>query len=84
MVMLEAPSVPIVEELELMVNYGLTPVEAIQTATQNPAKVFELAEVTGELKRGLQADIVVVDGDVAKNIQDLRNIRQVFLAGIEV
>ncbi|MDT2674466.1 amidohydrolase family protein [Enterococcus dongliensis] len=84
MVMLEAPSVPIVEELELMVNYGLTPVEAIQTATQNPAKVFELAEVTGELKRGLQADIVVVDGDVAKNIQDLRNVRQVFLAGIEV
>lgn len=84
MVMLEAPSVPIVEELELMVNYGLTPVEAIQTATQNPAKVFELAEVTGELKRDLQADIVVVDGDVAKNIQDLRNVRQVFLAGIEV
>ncbi|MDT2639369.1 amidohydrolase family protein [Enterococcus dongliensis] len=84
MIMLEAPSVPIVEELELMVNYGLTPVEAIQTATQNPARVFELAEVTGELKRGLQADIVVVDGDVAKNIQDLRNVRQVFLAGIEV
>ncbi|MBM7711312.1 amidohydrolase family protein [Enterococcus xiangfangensis] len=84
MVMLEAPSVPIVEELELMVHYGLTPVEAIQTATQNPARVFELSEVTGELKSGLQADIVVAEGDVTKEIQDLRNIRQVFLAGKEV
>lgn len=84
MVMLEAPSVPIVEELELMVRYGLTPVEAIQTATQNPARVFELSEVTGELKSGLQADIVVAEGDVTKEIQDLRNIRQVFLAGKEV
>ncbi|MGX7204433.1 amidohydrolase family protein [Enterococcus pingfangensis] len=84
MVMLEAPSVPIVEELELMVRYGLTPIEAIQTATQNPARVFELSEVTGELKSGLQADIVVAEGDVTKNIQDLRNIRQVLLAGKEV
>ncbi|MDT2759493.1 amidohydrolase family protein [Enterococcus xiangfangensis] len=84
MVMLEAPSVPIVEELELMVHYGLTPVEAIQTATQNPARVFELSEVTGELKSGLQADIVVAEGDVTKEIQGLRNIRQVFLAGKEI
>ncbi|GCF94594.1 amidohydrolase [Enterococcus florum] len=81
MVMLEAPSVPIVEELELMVRYGLTPVEAIQTATQNPAEVFELAEITGQLRAGLQADILVVDGDVTKDIEQLRNVRQVVLAG---
>lgn len=81
MVMLEAPSVPIVEELELMVRYGLTPVEAIQTATQNPAEVFDLADVTGQLKPGLQADILVVEGDVSKDIQQLRNVRQVYLGG---
>jgi imidazolonepropionase-like amidohydrolase len=84
MVMLEAPSVPIVEELELMVRYGLTPIEAIQTATQNPARVFDLSEVTGELKTGLQADILVVDGDATTDIEALRNVRQVFLAGAEV
>lgn len=81
MVMLEAPPVPIVEELELMVRYGLSPVEAIQTATQNPAEVFDLADETGQLKAGLQADIVVVDGDVTSDINNLRNIRQVLLAG---
>lgn len=84
MVMLEAPAVPIVEELELMVRYGLTPIQAVQTATQNPAKVFDLAEVTGELRPGLQADILVVDGDVTKDIETLRAVRQVFLAGIEI
>lgn len=84
MVMLEAPSVPIVEELELMVRYGLTPVEAIQTATQNPAKVFDLSEVTGELKTGLQADILIVEGDATKNIEALRDVKQVFLAGVEI
>lgn len=84
MVMLEAPSVPIVEELELMVRYGLTPIEAIQTATQNPARVFDLSDVTGELKAGLQADILVVEGDVSKDIEALRNVQQVFLAGTEV
>ena len=67
-----------------MVRYGLTPIEAIQTATQNPARVFDLSEVTGELKAGLQADILVVDGDATTDIEALRNVRQVFLAGAEV
>lgn len=84
MVMLEAPSVPIVEELELMVRYGLSPIEAIQTATQNPAKIFDLSHLTGELKSGLQADILVVTGDAASDIEALRNVQQVYLAGTEV
>ncbi|EOI55573.1 amidohydrolase family protein [Enterococcus gilvus] len=84
MVMLEAPSVPIVEELELMVRYGLTPVQAIQTATQNPAKVFDLADTTGELKAGLQADILVVEGDVTADIEALRNVQRVYLSGAEM
>lgn len=84
MVMLEAPSVPIVEELELMVRYGLSPIEAIQTATQNPAKIFDLSHLTGELKSGLQADILVVTGDAASDIEALRNVKQVYLAGTEV
>ncbi|OTO72143.1 MULTISPECIES: amidohydrolase family protein [unclassified Enterococcus] len=84
MVMLEAPSVPIVEELGLMVRYGLTPVQAIQTATQNPAKVFDLADTTGELKAGLQADILVVEGDVTADIEALRNVQRVYLSGAEM
>ena len=67
-----------------MVRYGLTPIEAIQTATQNPAKVFDLSEVTGELKAGLQADILVVEGDATEDIEALHNVRKVLLAGTEV
>jgi imidazolonepropionase-like amidohydrolase len=36
------------------------------------------------LKTGLQADILVVDGDATTDIEALRNVRQVFLAGAEV
>lgn len=81
MVMLEAPSVPIVEELELMVKYGLTPLQAIQTATENPAKVFDLKDITGLIKTGLQGDLLVVNGDAQEDIQALRNVQAVYLAG---
>ena len=67
-----------------MVRYGLTPVQAIQTATQNPAKVFDLADTTGELKAGLQADILVVEGDVTADIEALRNVQRVYLSGAEM
>ncbi|MGM0122788.1 hypothetical protein IGI37_000154 [Enterococcus sp. AZ194] len=84
MVMLEAPAVPIVEELELMVRYGLKPIEAIQTATTNPAEVFDLADVTGSLTAGLQADVLVVKGDVSQDIEALRDVQFVLLGGKKV
>lgn len=81
MVMLEAPAVPIAEELEWMVRYGITPVQAIQTATGNPAEMFDMSNLTGMLKANLKADLLVVNGDASVNIQALHDVKEVYLDG---
>lgn len=81
MVLYSAPPYPIARELSLMVEYGITPVQAIQTATVNPAKVMELDTITGQIKEGLEADILVVEGDVSKDIRMLGHILQVYKGG---
>ena len=71
-------------ELEYMVAYGITPLQAIQTATENPARVLELGDVTGAVKPGLAADILIVTGDPSKNISDVRNVTEVYQNGVSV
>jgi imidazolonepropionase-like amidohydrolase len=66
-------------ELELLVEAGLTPLEAIKTATQNAATLME-AE-WGTLTPGKVADVLVVRGRPDKNIGDSRNIEYVFKEG---
>ncbi|TQQ84383.1 amidohydrolase family protein [Peptacetobacter hominis] len=84
MVMYGAPVLPIAEEMELMVKYGITPVQAIQTATANPAKVLGREEELGMIKEGLIADITVVKGDLSEDISCVHNIDTVFLNGKKV
>ncbi len=84
MVLHDAPPLPLAQELGLMVEYGLSPVQAIQTATQNPAKVLGLAEVTGELRPGLTADLAIYTGDVSQDIEALRKPLAVYLGGQKV
>lgn len=84
MVLYGAPPLPINQELGYMVAYGITPLEAIRTATVNPARVLGLEDVTGQLAEGLEADILVVEGDVAKDITALKNVKSVYLGGKEV
>ena len=81
MVLYGAPSYPLNRELSLMVAFGITPVQAIQTATENPAKVMDLDDVTGRIKEGLEADLLVVKGDVSEEIRSLDHIIQVFKGG---
>jgi imidazolonepropionase-like amidohydrolase len=52
----------IVRELELYVEAGLTPAEALQTATINPARLVNVVDSTGSITVGKKADIVLVDG----------------------
>ena len=84
MVMYGAPVLPVQQELTYMVKYGITPVQAIQTATANPAKVLGKEEELGMIKEGLIADIVVVDGDLSQDINCIFNTNTVFLGGKKV
>jgi imidazolonepropionase-like amidohydrolase len=62
----------IIRELELYVEAGLTPAEALQTATINPARLVNAAASTGSIAIGKKANLVIVDGNPSKRIGDLR------------
>lgn len=64
----------LVRELELYVGAGMTPAEALATATINPSTVYGLAAQTGSIAKGKLAELVLIDGDPAKNIGDLRQV----------
>ena len=63
----------IVRELELYVEAGLTPAQALQTATINPARLVKASDITGSITVGKHGDLVLVDGDPSKHIGDLRH-----------
>jgi imidazolonepropionase-like amidohydrolase len=72
----------LVRELELYVGGGLTPAEALATATIAPARNVKADNRTGSIKVGKEADLVLVDGDPEKNIGDLRHVDQVMSDGV--
>ena len=69
-------------EIELLVEAGFTPVEAIQIATQNGALYLGQQDRIGTLAPGKQADLVLIKGDPSKRIDDIENVETVFKAGI--
>ena len=70
-------------ELELLVQAGLTPVEALTAATSRPARIFSLTD-RGRIAPGLRADLVLVDGDPSRDILTTRRIIGVWKRGVEV
>jgi hypothetical protein len=62
----------IIRELELYVQIGFTPAEALQAATIVPARLVGADTDTGSITVGKQADLVLVDGDVSKDIGAMR------------
>ena len=69
-------------EVELLVEAGFSPVQAIQIATQNGAKYLGQDERIGTLAAGKQADLVLIKGDPAKHIEEIENVETVFKAGV--
>lgn len=69
-------------ELELLVEAGFTPLEAIKIATLNGAQFLGEAEHIGSLAPGKQADIVLVKGDPSSKIEDIENVELVFKDGV--
>lgn len=68
-------------EMEAMVDYGMNPLLVLQSATSVNADVFGMQNKIGRIKTGLLADILVVEGNPAKNISDIRRIKLVMKGG---
>ena len=69
-------------EVELLVEAGFTPLEAVHIATYNGAQYLGDAERVGTIAAGKQADLVVIKGDPSKKIADIENVEIVFKDGI--
>jgi len=69
------------QELALLVEVGFTPLEAIKTATVNPAKYFEMENELGRIQENMWADMVILEDNPLENIDHTRSIEAVFKQG---
>lgn len=70
-------------ELQLLVEAGFTPIEALQAATSVPARRFSLTD-RGRIVIGARADLLLVDGDPTTNISDTLSIKSVWSRGLRL
>ena len=68
--------------LELLVEAGFTPLEAIRIGTLNGATYLGRGDLVGSLAVGKQADLVIIDGNPAARISDVRKVQLVFRQGV--
>ncbi|PZP49465.1 MAG: hypothetical protein DI598_07750 [Pseudopedobacter saltans] len=71
-------------ELELMVQAGLTPLEAIKLGTYNAAEVLHISDKEGSIEKGKLANFIVLDADPKKNIKNTRKIESIWKNGVIV
>lgn len=77
----DGSGIEIVRELELYVEAGLTPAQALASATIATARLVGADSHVGSIAVGMNADLVLVDGDPSRNIGDLRHTRLVMMGG---
>ena len=75
------PGFSLHQELALFVRAGLTPLQALQTATRNPAEFMGRLSDMGTVEQGKLADLVLLDANPLEDIGNTRKIRAVVLAG---
>jgi imidazolonepropionase-like amidohydrolase len=75
------PGAELHEELELLLKAGLTPAQALRTATINPAKFLDAEDSFGTVQVGKLADLVLLNANPLDDIRNTRRIEGVFLKG---
>ncbi len=75
------PGYSLLNELEILVKSGLTPLEAIESATIRPAEFLSLQDEMGTIDVGKRADLVLLDANPAEDINNIRRIAMVVAAG---
>jgi imidazolonepropionase-like amidohydrolase len=75
------PGFSLHQELALFVQAGLTPMQALQTATRNPAQFMGRLADMGTVEKGKFADLILLDANPLDDIANTRRIRAVVLAG---
>jgi cytosine/adenosine deaminase-related metal-dependent hydrolase len=76
------PGYSLYRELELYVQAGFTPIEAIQAATVVPAQVMGMDTAVGTVERGKRADLILLDANPLENIHNIRTVRYVVANGV--
>ena len=69
-------------EMELMVEYGMKPIDVLKSATSINADVFGYGNKIGRIKKDLFADLIAVDGDPSIDIKNIRKIKLVMKDGV--
>ncbi len=75
------PGFSLHDELELFVKAGLSPMEALQTATRNPATYLGLSDMVGTVEKGKKADLVLLEANPLENISNTKRIAAVIVDG---
>jgi hypothetical protein len=75
------PGFSLHDELELFVKAGLNPMEALQTATRNPAIYLGLIDMVGTVEMGKKADLVLLEASPLENISNTKRITAVIVGG---
>jgi predicted amidohydrolase YtcJ len=75
------PGFAVHDELQLLVQAGLTPMQALQASTLEPAKFLGLEAIAGTIERGKRADLVVLDADPLADITNTQRIHSIVARG---
>jgi imidazolonepropionase-like amidohydrolase len=69
-------------EMEMMVDYGMKPIDVLRSSTSINSDVFGYADKIGRIKKDLFADIIAVEGDPSSDIKNIRKVKLVMKDGV--
>jgi imidazolonepropionase-like amidohydrolase len=69
-------------EMEMMVEYGMKPIDVLRSSTSVNADVFGISNQSGRIKKDLFADMIAVEGDPSLEIKNIRNVKWVMKNGV--